>query len=103
MPPFSFITLIRANSVNEKNVIDFLNLVKKMVELVEPQSPQNQYLGPIPSMLEKRAGRYRYNFQIKTRTRSKMHSLLTKLIKQLSKTKSYSNVRWSIDVDPIEL
>ncbi len=103
MPPFSFITLIRANSVNEKNVIDFLNLVRKMVELVEPQSPQNQYLGPIPSMLEKRAGRYRYNFQIKTRTRSKMHSLLTKLIKQLSKTKSYSNVRWSIDVDPIEL
>ncbi|GIR39311.1 MAG: hypothetical protein CM15mP51_00910 [Porticoccaceae bacterium] len=38
MPPFSFVTLIRANSVNEKNVIDFLNLVKKMVELVEPQS-----------------------------------------------------------------
>ena len=103
MPPFSFITLIRANSVNEKNVIDFLNLVKKMVELIEPQSPQNQYLGPIPSMLEKRAGRYRYNFQIKTRTRSKMRSLLTKLIKQLSKTRSYSNVRWSIDVDPIEL
>ena len=103
MPPFSFITLIRANSVNEKNVIDFLNLVKKMVELIEPQSPKNQYLGPIPSMLEKRAGRYRYNFQIKTRTRSKMRSLLTKLIKQLSKTRSYSNVRWSIDVDPIEL
>ena len=103
MPPFSFVTLIRANSVNEKNVVDFLNLVKKMVELVEPQSPQNQYLGPIPSMLEKRAGRYRYNFQIKTHTRSKMHIILTKLIEQLSKTKSFSNVRWSIDVDPIEL
>ena len=103
MPPFSFVTLIRANSVNEKNVVDFLNLVKKMVERVEPQSPQNQYLGPIPSMLEKRAGRYRYNFQIKTHTRSKMHILLTKLIEQLSKTKSFSNVRWSIDVDPIEL
>ena len=103
MPPFSFVTLIRANSVNEKNVVDFLDLVKKMVERVEPQSPQNQYLGPIPSMLEKRAGRYRYNFQIKTRTRSKMHILLTKLIEQLSKTKSFSNVRWSIDVDPIEL
>jgi primosomal protein N' (replication factor Y) len=103
MPPFSFVTLIRANSVNEKNVVDFLDLVKKMVERVEPQSPQNQYLGPIPSMLEKRAGRYRYNFQIKTHTRSKMHILLTKLIEQLSKTKSFSNVRWSIDVDPIEL
>ena len=103
MPPFSFVTLIRANSVNENNVVNFLNVVKKTAEQIEPQSPQNQYLGPIPSMQEKRAGRYRYNFQIKTSTRSRMHILLTKLIEQLRKTKSYSNVRWSIDVDPIEL
>ena len=103
MPPFRHLALIRADSIYSERVINFLKHVRSMTNSIQPQNRSINYIGPLPSMLEKRAGRYRYLFQIRTKDRSQMHSLLTKLTHQMGTIKIPSSVRWSVDVDPIEL
>ncbi|MGB0669584.1 MAG: hypothetical protein ACPGN5_05690, partial [Porticoccaceae bacterium] len=61
------------------------------------------YLGPLPAMLEKRAGRFRYILQLEAEQRPALQSLLSALAPQLEAHKDSRRVRWSIDVDPQEL
>jgi primosomal protein N' (replication factor Y) len=61
------------------------------------------YLGPLPAMLEKRAGRYRFILQIDASKRSILQVLLDGLILELSQLKDARRVRWSVDVDPQEM
>ena len=103
MPPFRHLALIRADSTHSDKVINFLKHVRSITNSIQPQNRSISYIGPLPSMLEKRAGRYRYLFQIRTKNRSQMHSLLTKLTHQMGTIKIPSSVRWSVDVDPVEL
>ena len=103
MPPFRHLALIRADSTHSDKVINFLKHVRSITNSIQPQNRSINYIGPLPSMLEKRAGRYRYLFQIRTKNRSQMHSLLTKLTHQMGTIKIPSSVRWSVDVDPVEL
>jgi primosomal protein N' len=52
--------------------------------------------------MERRKGRYRYYFQIEATQRADLQRFLGSLTQQLETEKRFSNVRWSIDVDPQE-
>jgi primosomal protein N' (replication factor Y) len=51
----------------------------------------------------KRAGRFRYQLLIESAQRKPRHQFLQQLLPKLEKLKSSRKVRWSIDVDPIDL
>ena len=58
---------------------------------------------PLPAPMERRAGRYRGQLLVQSHSRRLLHRMLGILREGLDGKASGRRVRWSIDVDPIEL
>lgn len=100
-PPYGYLALLRAEALDKDLPLGFLTQVR---QLLSPASAPNiQLLGPIPSPMERRAGRYRAQLLIKTEHRSKLHPFLSELIKTIDKLKMTRQVRWALDVDPLDM
>lgn len=100
LPPFSYLALIHAEALTASYPSDFLNEVKNQAR---PYSEEVRLLGPVPSLLPRRAGYYRYQLLLQANQRKPLHWLLEQIIKPISLLASSRRVRWSLDVDPIEL
>ena len=103
LPPFSQLTLIRADAAHANNAENFLRLARQCAEAIMPASTQINYLGPLPALMERRNARYRYLLQITGERRSDLNYLLSKLVLELEKLPESRRVRWGVDVDPQEL
>ena len=101
LPPYSHLTLIRAESSKPQAAIHFLQQVREMA--VGHAISQVEILGPVPSPMEKRAGRYRAQLLLQSSYRKPLHQLLAPLIPAIESTKEGRKVRWSVDVDPIDM
>ncbi|EDY86963.1 primosomal protein N' [gamma proteobacterium HTCC5015] len=95
LPPFGFAALLRAESVEREAAMRFL-------QSLCPASPDGdvQWLGPIPSPMERRAGRYRAQLLLLSQNRKALHVVLAGLVHTIQQQGSIKNVRWSLDVDP---
>jgi primosomal protein N' (replication factor Y) len=60
-------------------------------------------LGPVPAMMEKKAGYFRAQLLLTTQQRKVLHQLLDHHMAEISSLKSSRKVKWSIDIDPIDL
>jgi primosomal protein N' (replication factor Y) len=60
-------------------------------------------LGPVPAAMARRAGRYHAQLLLESRERSRLHEFLDAWLPRVEQLKSARAVRWSLDVDPIEL
>jgi primosomal protein N' (replication factor Y) len=60
-------------------------------------------LGPVPSPMERRAGRYRAQLLLQATQRRPLHELLHQWVPQVEALKSARKVRWSVDVDPLDM
>ena len=103
LPPFRHMAVIRAESDRANEAEKFLRTARNIAEGINHPSPLISYLGPLPAMLEKRAGRYRFVLQIDASKRSILQVVLDALIVELNLHKDARRVRWSIDVDPQEM
>ncbi len=59
-----------------------------------------QVAGPFPAVMEKRAGFYRFDLQLKSVSRLALQKKLTSFCSELEKTIIPKGIRWSLDVDP---
>jgi primosomal protein N' (replication factor Y) (superfamily II helicase) len=100
LPPYSYLALLHAEALNSAYPFEFLNEVKNQAELV---GQEISLLGPVPSLHPRRAGYYRCQLLLQAKRRSALQSLLEQIIKPISLLNSSRRVRWSLDVDPIEL
>jgi len=100
MPPIGSLCVIRARAKKQGSPLKFLTEAAALLN-------QNQkvvlVLGPVPAMMEKRAGNYRAQLLLTTQNRKALHQLLDHHIEAVSKLKSSRDCRWSIDVDPVDL
>jgi primosomal protein N' (replication factor Y) len=104
MPPYSYLAILRAESPDFSNALKFLSAAASQTQrLIQVNSLQVEALGPLPAPMEKRAGRYRLQLLLKTKTRSQLHRLLSQLVPNLELIKLDSKSRWSLDVDPQDL
>ena len=62
-----------------------------------------ELLGPVPSPMERRAGRFRAQLLILAEQRQALQQFLGPWLQQLEAMKTGRKVRWSVDVDPSEL
>ena len=101
MPPVGSLCIIRAEDKQEKLAILFLTEVQCLLN----QQGQQQVLvmGPVPAIMEKRAGRYRAQLLLSSANRKPIHQLLDYYIEAISALKLARKVRWSIDIDPLDL
>lgn len=98
LPPITNMAIVRAEGHNIKQVVDFLT------DLVPVQGLTGiQLLGPIPAPLERIAGKYRFQLHIQALERPLLHQYLAQMVDYLSTSKLAQKVRWSLDVDPIDM
>ena len=100
-PPFSSIALLRASATGKPQTYAFLNQARY---LAHSQNLKGlTILGPAPAPMEKRAGRFRAQILIQAHERKALHQFLRPWILALACDPASRKVRWSIDVDPMEL
>lgn len=100
LPPYSHLVLFRAEATNAQLPQDFLSEVR---QLLLAANEELQVFGPIPALMEKKAGKFRAQLLIQTTQRSNLQKLLQPKIIEIDALPSSSKVRWSIDVDPLEV
>ncbi len=100
-PPYTYLAMLRSDSTDRDAPMAFLT---QAADLARPLAgPHCQILGPIPSAMERRAGRYRAQLLIQAGQRQALQPFLAAWLVQLEAMKTTRKVRWSIDVDPMEL
>lgn len=103
LPPCRPLAVIRAESTYPNQAMELLGLARKLCDQQRGTEPDIQCLGPLPALMEKRAGRFRFILQVTASQRAQLQRCLSAVATQLDKEKLAQKVRWSIDVDPQEL
>ena len=101
LPPFTHLALLRAEAVDQQTPMAFLEQARLLLE----QNKQDDVLlmGPFPALMERRAGRYRAQLLIQANNRKQLQSLFSLSISQIESHKTAKKVRWSVDIDPMDL
>ena len=101
IPPFSYQAKIFAESPKSLTSRDFiLNLLNK--SKIDAKLKSNlRIIGPLPSIMEKKSGVFRWELSIFSTNRSNLHKFLDVMQSRLYHPKLSKSVRWSIDVDPL--
>ncbi len=100
LPPFAHQALLRAEAVDPERALAFLNAARA---LAEPIADGLELLGPVPAPMERRAGRYRAHLLVQAAQRQPLHRFLDRWTGLLWAERKDRQVRWSLDVDPMEL
>lgn len=105
LPPFSHLALLRAEALKPDQAETFLQHACDQAEQLMEQLGLSgiELLGPVPAPMERRAGRFRAQLLLQGSARSTLHRLLTPWTVQLEQLPGSRTVRWSLDVDPIDL
>jgi primosomal protein N' (replication factor Y) len=98
-PPFVYQALLRAESLNESALMEFLDYAaghpgigREAVTLYDP----------VPATISKIAGHHRGHLLVQSASRTELQRFLSEWRPLLTGRKA-TRVRWSLDVDPIEL
>lgn len=102
LPPFSHQVLLRAESTRAQDPLAFLEQTKELGRSL-PLAEHVEFWGPVPAPMERRAGKTRAHLLIQSSHRQALHRWLAQWISQLSSLPDSKRVRWSVDVDPMEM
>jgi primosomal protein N' (replication factor Y) len=95
LPPFSYQLLFRAESANGHDAFEFLQQVQQQLRPMQ----RWQLVGPLPALMEKRQGKYRFQLVVQSTHRTQLNQL-EGLLSQIESMPLARKVRWSIDRDP---
>jgi len=100
-PPFARLAILRAEALQVSQALEFLQQV--VDELRGWPFPQVQLLGPVPAPMERRQGRYRAQLLLSASDAKTLQPLLAGLRPWLEQNREGRKLRWSLDVDPLDL
>jgi len=100
-PPFTRLALIRSAAHQREDAIRFLEVAQRSAQ--EFCGDNLRVLGPVDAPMARKAGRHRAQLLLQSSDRRGLHALLRELRQLLEQAPAARKVRWSIDVDPIEL
>jgi primosomal protein N' (replication factor Y) len=100
-PPYARLALLRAEAVDALLPMRFLrSAVGTAPTHVDSRI---KILGPAPAPMERRAGRHRAQLLLQAPSHQPLQRLLHAWLPSLAALELARQVRWSIDVDPVEL
>ncbi len=105
LPPFAHLALLRAEAHKPGQAEAFLDSACSAAEQLLEQmgGPEVELLGPVPAPMERRAGKHRAQLLLQCMSRAPLHRLLTPWLQSLEQLPGGRQVRWSLDIDPIDL
>ncbi len=102
LPPIRAMALVRAECEEARWAEEFLTNARHYLEALAPPSPQLQYLGPVPALLERKSGRFRFYLQITAEKRGLLQQMLARFCAWAEGNKN-RRLRWAVDMDAQEL
>jgi len=97
LPPFGFQALFRADA-------NYPSYPEKFLRALTTNSYAGcELIGPVPAAMEKRAGKYRFHLIVQAKSRKLLHQAVWQLLQTIPKNDWQNKVRWSVDIDPIDL
>ena len=98
-PPFAHVAALRASASTLAAATDFLREARALARL-----PRGlKLLGPAPAAMTKRAARYHAQVLLESPERAPLHRALSAWLPAIEGLKHSRDLRWSLDVDPLEL
>ena len=101
LPPYAYLAILRAEAKEPELAQNFLNNVKSW--FFEQKVNSINLWGPATALMPRKAGRYRFQLLFQTHQRSNLQKLLKTLSREIPVFKGSSQVRFSLDVDPIDI
>jgi len=104
-PPYVRFVLLRAESPRQGAPLGFLQAAQARARrwLQAEQVGNIEVMDPVPSPMERRAGRFRAQLLVSGRNHNHLHRFLEVWLAELDRLKRARTVRWSVDVDPLDL
>jgi primosomal protein N' (replication factor Y) len=103
-PPFSHLAVWRAEAARREPALEFLGSVRAAAAEARAAGRREvSILGPAPQPMERKEGRYRAQLLFQSAHRGPLHELLDQTLATVRGSPKARRVRWSIDVDPLEL
>ena len=105
-PPFAHLAMLRAESRHAEPPMAFLHAARRALAAWQDQAgagPAVEINGPMPAPMARRAGQYRTQLLLSAPKRAPLHATLRALVPELYALPEARKVRWSLDVDPIDL
>jgi primosomal protein N' (replication factor Y) len=100
-PPYSHLALLRADAPARSDVHAFLQAARAAAPV--RRGPGLRLLGPAPASMEKRAGRHRAQLLVESPGRTSLQKFLAAWLPAVVELRAPRALRWSVDVDPIEV
>lgn len=98
LPPFAHLALLRADALEAGSSMTFLRHAADMLH-----GRGVDIMGPVPAPMERRANRYRAQLLLRSTHRARLQKLLASSVPELQSLPGARKVRWSVDVDPLDL
>ena len=99
LPPFSHLALLRAEAAAMAPALSFLSEAREALA----RGPALSVLGPVPAPMEKVGGRLRAQLLVQSASRTALQKALGACVPRLDELPAARKVRWSVDVDPVDL
>ena len=100
-PPYSRLAMLRAEAKDAVALDAFLRAAVDSSRSLQETSVQ--VLGPATALIARRADHFRAHLLIETATRSTLQRFLKNWLPQVERLPGPPGLRWSIDVDPLEV
>ena len=101
-PPYVRFALMRAESTQSGAAIRFLQSAALAGENLASRSAV-EIMTPVPSPMERRAGRFRAQLLVRSKDERRFHRFLEDWVQGIEASRTAARVRWSLDVDPQEM
>lgn len=100
-PPYSYLALLNTESKDKQAALEFLQKIQAYIKQ-ESNSPVTLF-GPIPALMERKAGNFRAQLLIQSQNRQNLQQCLDKILCIIEQLKPGHNIHWYLDIDPIDL
>jgi primosomal protein N' (replication factor Y) len=98
-PPYSRLALLRAEAKDSVALDGFLRTIADP----GPLDTTVKILGPAPALLARRADYFRAHLLVECAARAGLQRFLSKWLPRIEATPAPAGLRWSLDVDPLEV
>ncbi len=100
LPPFSRLLLLRAEAGKRELPQAFLQRARQLAEALGRHHVQ--VFGPLPCPIGKKAGLFRFQLILQASQRQRLQRMAHALVEQLEQEPGARQVRWQVDVDPVD-
>ncbi|HEX5047409.1 MAG TPA: primosomal protein N' [Gammaproteobacteria bacterium] len=102
-PPYSHLAVFHAEAAQREPAFAFLARARDAARAAKPHAAELTILGPAPQAMERKDGRFRAQLLLQSARRAPLHGAVTAALGEIRKSAEARKVRWSLDVDPLEL